>query len=248
MRRRLLLLAVVLLAAPVAFAGSYSLNDWCFYVNTLDINHSCNNGSGVDNFLPPISAGSFDYLHLTDNNLGTTTVNLGSGTYNVFAIFNYDIAPGGGLNEYATAVGSLAIGQVYSVDTEGASNSTPGELYTQFANGTLDDTNHLPSCAASPCGDVAVAIGFTNLVIPTGNTGTVTFTVSDTAPASGFYIQQTNSSTGGSLGGSSAPPGSSLFFSATFVDPPGAPEPGTIGLMAGGLGLMLWAIRRRRTA
>src|SRR3954466_9697783 len=103
MRLRLLLIALVLLVAPMAFGGNYSLNDWCFYVNSLDINHSCSNGSGTDNFLPPVSPGTFDYVHLSDNNtLGTATVTLGAGTYNVFAFFDYDIKDGGhygGFNE-----------------------------------------------------------------------------------------------------------------------------------------------------
>src|SRR3954462_10418411 len=107
MRIRFLLLAMVLLAAPMAFAGNYSLNDWCFYVNSLDINHSCSNGSGTDNFLPPINPGTFDYVHLSDNNpLVTASVSLSAGSYNVFALFNYDIHAGaggnGGLNEYAS--------------------------------------------------------------------------------------------------------------------------------------------------
>ena len=197
MRLKLLLIVAVLFVAPMAFAGSYSLNDWCFYVNTLDINHSCNNGSGTDNFLPPVEPGTFDYVHLNDSNtLGTATVTLAGGqSYNVFAIYNYDIADGGGLNEFASAVGSLAIGQVYSVGVMG-SRATPGSLYSQFASGTLDSTNHLDSCSTpGSCGDVAVSIGYTNLVVPAGSNTTVNFVVSNTPPDSGFYIAQTDSNT-----------------------------------------------------
>src|SRR5436305_9431621 len=185
MRSKLLLIAAVLLIAPMAFAGSYSLNDWCFYVNSLDVNHSCGGGSGVDNFSPSISLGSFDYQHLTDNTLGSTTVTLGSGSYSVFAIFNYDVAPGGGLNEFANAIGSLATGQSYSVNTEGTAG-TPGSLYSQFASGNLDNTNHLSTCAGPSCSDVAVSIGYSNVTVPDGSTATVTFTVGDAPPASGF--------------------------------------------------------------
>jgi hypothetical protein len=247
MRLRFLLIALVLLIAPTAFAGTYSLNDWCFYVNSLDVNRSCNNGSGVDNFSPPITPGTFDYVHLGDNNtLGTTTVTLGAGNYNVFAIFNYDLTAGGGLDEYATVLGSLAIGQVYSVDAQGASGSTPGNLYTQFAGGTLDNVNYVPACSGSDCPDVSVALGYTNLEVPDGSTATVTFIVSDTPPSSGFYIQQGQNGSGDTINFSSTVDfgSSGDSFSASVS----TPEPGTVIMMAGGFGLMLLGLRRRKKA
>jgi hypothetical protein len=247
MRLRFLLIAMVLLLAPAAFGGTYSLNDWCFYVNSLDVNRSCNNGSGVDNFNPPVTPGTTDYLHLGDNNtLGTTTITLSAGSYNVFAIFNYNLTAGGGLDEYAAALGSLAIGQVYSVDTQGASGSTPGGLYTQFAAGTLDNVNHLPACAGTDCPDVSVAMGYTNLVVPDGSTATVNFIVSDTAPSSGFYVQQGQNGSGSTINFSSTLDisGGESFGASAIANP----EPGTVLLMAGGLGLMLRQLRRRKKA
>jgi hypothetical protein len=238
MRLRFLLIAVLLMA-PMAFAGNYSLNDWCFYVNSLNINHSCNNGSGIDNFAPPVSPGTFDFQHLTDNNLGTAVVTLPPGTYNVFAIFNYDIDAGGKLNEYATAVGSLAIGQVYSVDAEhDSTGGTPGNLYGQFASGTLDNTNHLSSGNE----DVSASIGFTNVTVPDGSTGTIQFVVGNTPPTSGFYIEQQDNAGG--------PP---IFISENIQIDGGlgaqlvtTPEPGTISLMVGGIALMALKLRRRK--
>src|SRR5579884_1287893 len=44
-RLKLFLPLAALLAAP-AFAGDYSLNEWCFYVNSLDLNHSCAETAG----------------------------------------------------------------------------------------------------------------------------------------------------------------------------------------------------------
>lgn len=257
MRFRLWMVAAVLVIAPAAFGGTYSLNDWCFYVNSLDVNRSCNNGSGVDNFNPPISAGTFDFQHLGDgNSLGTAVVTLGPGSYNIFAIFNYDIDGDGGTNEYATVFGSLPIGQVYAIDAQGASGSTPGQLYSQFSGGTLSNTNYIPSCSGNDCPDVAVSLGYTNLVVNDGETAQITFTVSDTPPPSGFYIEQ------GQSGGS----GSSLSFSSgVTITPSGGgdfggggggdfgaaisnPEPGTIGMVIGGVGLMVFGLRRRKQA
>jgi len=239
MRLRLLLIALVLLVAPMAFGADYSLNDWCFYVNSLDINHSCSNGSGTDNFLPPTTPGTFDFQHLTDNNnLGSVSVSLSAGTYNIFAIFNYDINAGGALNEYATAVGTLAIGQSYSVD----GYNTPGTLYSQFASGNLDNTNHLASCTGT-CTDVSAAIGFTNIVVPDGSTGTVTIIAGNTPPPSGPYIQQTDNSSGDSIFISGNVQIDGGLETLTAV----SPEPGTIGLIAGGFGLLFLGFRRRKS-
>lgn len=251
MRLRLVLMALALMVAPAAFGGTYSLNDWCFYVNSLDVNRSCNNGSGVDNFNPPATSGTFDYVHLGDNaTLGTATITLGPGTYNIFAIFNYDINNDGGgangMNEYATVFGSLPIGQVYSVDTQGSSGTTPGNLYAQFAAGTLDNTNHVPGCSGNSCPDVSVAMGYTNLVVPDNTTAQVNFIVNDTPPSSGSYIQQGDNSSPSTINYSSNVeiiPDSNSFSSAAA-----APEPGTVLMMAGGVGLMLIGLRRRKKA
>ncbi len=248
MRLKLWMVAAVLLLAPAAFGGTYSLNDWCFYVNSLDVNRSCNNGSGVDNF--NVSAGVSDWQHLTDgNNLGTAVVTVGPGSYNIFAIFNYDIDGDGGMNEYATVFGDLAIGQVYAIDAQGASGSTPGNLYSQFAGGTLNNTNNLPACNANACPDVSVSLGYTNVVVNEGETAQITFTVSDTPPSSGFYIQQGNNGSSSSLNFSS-----NVTITASgggdfgALDVESAPEPGTIGMMIGGVGLIVMGLRRRKQA
>ena len=91
----------------MAFAGNYSLNDWCFYVNSLDINHSCSNGSGTDNFVAPdfIPVPSIIFISTDQQHLGHGHCHA-SGKANITSslFFDYDIALAGGLNEYATAV------------------------------------------------------------------------------------------------------------------------------------------------
>ncbi len=245
MRLRILWILAVLLIAPAAFAGTFSLNDWCFYVNSLDINHACNTNTQSDNFLPPIAPGTFDYSHLADNGLGTVVVTLGAGTYNVFAFWDYTIQGGApaNLNEYATTVGSLALGQSYSVDA-GADPSAGGQvvpytngylLLNQFEAGTLDNTNHLSACGAPPCEDVAVTLGY-NIVVDDHYRATLQFVVTSAPPISGFYIQQSDISGG--------PP---LFFSESLTITHN-PEPATIMMMTGGFGLLLIGLRRRRRA
>lgn len=234
MRSKGFLLTAALLLAPAAFAGTYTLGDWCFYVNSLDINQSCNSGNGLAN-VPSADPGVTDLIHLQNDNTGTVTITLQPGSYNVFGILNYNV-DGSGVNEYATALGQLSVGQVYSVSTEGASGA-PGTLYGQVANGsgTFDNTN---SCAAAGnCSDVAVGLGYTNVTVPDGWTASLTFSSSPNPPSdpNSFFIQQTNSVTG-----------DSLVLSSSLQQFDHAPEPGAMVLMGSGLGAMLWFLRRRR--
>jgi hypothetical protein len=244
MRVSLLLTATVLAMTSVAFGGQSSLNEWCFYVNTLDLNHSCADGATPGTFNPPVQGAT--YAATPGNpDLGTVSIVVGAGTYNVFAFFNY-VVGSGNYNQYATTVGTLTAGQVYSVDAPGDPTAggnvtayTPGYLGNQYSLGTLDNTNHLGSatCAATnSCEPVSVTLGYTNIVVPDGQKELITFTVGDTAPTSGFYVTQTNSQTG-----------DQLFFSA---DPQilalATPEPMSMMLFGSGLGVILWSVRRRR--
>jgi hypothetical protein len=240
MRLRVLFGLAALMVAPMAFAGSYSLNDWCFYVNSLDINQSCKSGSGRAN-VPSADPGVTDLLHLQADNTGTLTVTLAPGNYNVFAIFNYNL-DGSALNEYANVVGQLSAGQVYSVNNEG-STGTAGSLFAQGAGGTLDNTNH----CASGCTDVAVAIGYTDVTVPAGSTGTITFTAGSTPPASGGYIQQTDNGAGNGTGSTiDISSGIQIDGGLTAQIASPVPEPGAMGLMGGGIGALLFFLRRRK--
>jgi len=236
MRLRVLFILMALTIAPMAFAGTYTLSDWCFYVNSLDLNQSCNSGGGLAN-VPTADPGVTDLIHLQNDGTSTLTVTLAPGHYNVFGILNYNV-DGNGSNEYATALGSLSVGQVYSVNVEGGSGS--GSLYNQGANGTLNNTN---GCAnQGDCQDVAVALGYTNVTVPDGSTGTITFTAGTTPPPSGFSIDQTNGSTGGTINLSS-----NLQISGNVNALTAVPEPGAMGLMGAGLGALLCFVRRRRS-
>jgi PEP-CTERM motif len=238
---RFTLYLAVLAVSPVAFAGQSSLNEWCFYINTLDVNHSCAEATPTT-FNPPVAGATFA-ASPGEPDLGTVSIVVGPGNYNVFAFFSYS-AGTGGFSQYATTVGTLTAGQVYSVDAPGDPSSggsvspySPGYLQNQYNLGTLDNTNHLGSgaCAATnSCEPVSVALGYTNLGVPDGQQELITFTVGDTPPASGFYVTQTNPQTG-----------DSLFFSADPQSLSAVPEPLSMMLLGSGLGLIGWAARRR---
>jgi len=237
MRLKVLIALAALFVAPMAFAGTYSLNDWCFYVNSLDINQSCNSGSGLSN-VPVAAPGVTDLLHLQADNTGTLTVHLAPGNYNVFVIFNYDV-DGNTNNDYATTFGSLAVGQVYSVNNEGGGS---GGLYGQGQGGSFDNSN---GCA-SGCGDTAVGLGYTNVVVPDGSTGTIVFTAgAPPSDPSSFVVHQSDPGTGNAIDFSSTIQidGS---FNSQFAE--SAPEPGVMGLMGIGLCGLAWMSRRRRKA
>jgi hypothetical protein len=244
MRVGLLLTAAVLAVTPVAFGGQSSLNEWCFYVNTLDLNHSCAEGATPTTFNPPV-AGATYAASPGEPDLGTVSIVVGAGTYNVFAFFNYAVGAGS-YNQFATTVGTLTAGQVYSVDAPGDPSAggtvtpySPGYLQNQYSLGTLDNTNHLSNStctSTNTCEPVAVSLGYTNIVVPDGKQELITFTVSSTPPSDGFYVAQTNPQSG-----------DTLFFSADpQVQQVGTPEPASMALIGSGLGLVFWAVRRRR--
>jgi hypothetical protein len=236
MRLRVLFGLMALTIAPMAFAGTYTLSDWCFYVNSLDLNQSCNAGGGLAN-VPTADPGVTDLLHLQADGTSTLTITLAPGHYNIFGIFNYDI-DGTGLNQYATALGSLSVGQVYSVNVEGSGGAS-GTLFNQGVNGTLNNTN---ACAnLGDCTDVAVGLGYTNVDVPAGSTGTVIFTAGSTPPASGFFVNQSNGSSSINLSSNVQINGGLNVLIAPI------PEPGAMGLMSIGLGALLFAARRRRS-
>jgi hypothetical protein len=243
MRVGLLLTAAVLAVTPAAFGGQSSLNEWCFYVNTLALNHSCAEATPTT-FNPPVAGATYSGSP-GNPDLGTVSIVVGPGSYNVFAFFSYAVGAGS-FSQYATTVGTLTAGQVYSVDAPGDPSDggsvtpyTPGFLQNQYSLGTLDNTNHLDSgaCASTnSCEPVGVSLGYTNIVVPDGQNELITFTVSNTPPSDGFYVSQTNPQTGDTL----------FFSSDPQVQQIASPEPASMALFGSGLGLMLWAVRRRR--
>lgn len=158
-------------------------------------------------------------------------------------------------NQYGTAAGTAASGESWEI----------GDYYTgtigdDAYNGTLDNTNNLPgttdnyldTCVGASCnGYATAALGDSyGPVIGDGDEEIITLTVSQTAPGSGFYIQQTNPDDNDNP---LAPTAESEYFSlsAEYIPagssppPTVTPEPSTWLLMLSGLSILAWRMRTR---
>jgi len=220
-----------------ARAGSVGLADWCVNLNG-DTSSACN-GGGSGN--ASISLASFDKtLEPGTNTLGTVTVTLaaGSSQYVAFyADYDVDFATFGSYSDTASVHGTLPAGSSYEI-----ADPNSGGLFTDFSTvtnaGLADtDTANTPSGPPNQCCDAAFALAFGNINVTT--TGTVTFAITTAAPTSGFYIEQTNTTTG-----------DSIFLQGSVVlggspPPPMAPEPPTYVLGFSLIGLALLWNRRR---
>jgi hypothetical protein len=178
-------------------------------------------------------------------------------------------------NEYGTAFGSTSSGETWEIGNVpyisgspscAAGATLPGYVdtcssaYTDAQNGSLSDTNGQPlgssanfntgDCVSSTpgtCnGDVAAALGQSYSVIGNGDEEMITVTISQTAPSSGFYIDQTNPNEDDPTSGVQG----NVYYSlsADYI-PAGTttvtPEPSTWLLMLSGLAILAWRMRSR---
>jgi len=115
-------------------------------------------------------------------------------------------------------------------------------IFADFIGGNaLPNTN--PQTKQAQCCDVSFAVTDSDLVVPTGFTGTLKFLVSANAPAGGFYIEQSNVTTGDSI---YLTVGSLSLTATGGGGPTGAPEPSTFSLGLGLMGLAFVLSRRRK--
>jgi hypothetical protein len=237
------------LALLLAFAGFTikaqgasvaGLADWCVNLNG-DINTACNGaGSGGTSTNPPggsISLASFSkVLEPGTNTLGSVTINLGVGnnqSVGFYADYDLDFLAFGAFQDFATVVGAVPAGVTYEADNPNSSN-----IFSDFAGNALPNVNNVGTAAgpAVPCCDVAFALAIGGVNVPSGGTGTVTFTVGTTVPTTGFYVRQKNFDLSDSIYLSE----SVVVTSSTGM----TPEPSTFVLSLGVLGALIAAKRR----
>ena len=231
-------MTVLLLAglAPAAHASSIAtLQDWCGNINGVNVSTNfCNQAPAAVSTPADVNDSSFDFTlggsatPEATNNLGPISITLTAGNNQYVLMYmdydlNFNAVGGGSYNDYASTGGALASGESYELDDPNTSN-----IFNDFAANTLANTNNVGT-PQSPgvCCDVSWALGL-NLNVAANTTDVVTFTVSATAPASGFYLQQTNSLDS-----------QSIYMNATVqvnqLAVSGAPEPSSWLLIAAGL-------------
>lgn len=234
------------------FAGTSGLADWCVNLNG-DTSTACNGaGSGGPSGAGSISLASFDTTpEPATNSLGSVTITLGVGSNqyaNFYADYDLDYGTYGSYDDVGSVNGALPAGVTYELDDPNTSN-----IFSDFAANTLANTNNVGTAATPPnqCCDVSFALGVGGLDVLAGGSGTVTFTVGTAAPASGFYIQQTNCGDQSAL---PSCPGDSIYLTETtnIVNPSptsGTPEPSTFGLgLIACVGAILSYARSRKRA
>jgi hypothetical protein len=160
-------------------------------------------------------------------------------------------------NEYASTSGSPASGETWQADTPDfdCDANRCGNIIFNADSNALDNTNHIPGqvdnylidCGADGGGtvnldcnnDVALALGF-SYSVPAGDQALLTFNVSTTAPATGFFLRQIKP-----LDGDNDP--QTVYFSGNVtIQQQAVPEPGTLILLGSGLTCLIRSRRRIR--
>jgi hypothetical protein len=137
-------------------------------------------------------------------------------------------------NELGFTFGAPTAGQSWEIDEPGFSTN-PGDIFSNFTNGTLDN-----SIGRATPDDVAMALGWT-FNLGAFDTAKITLLTSETAPTSGFYLEQNDPDSQ-----------ASVFLSGSLSiisrNPNGVPDSGSsAGLLALGLvGLVVSSQRLSR--
>jgi len=241
-------LAAAFAITPTALADAPKLQDFTIATD-----------SGVNFYDPGTTAPGLDLsVYNTSTGLGTITftdTTLGSDT---FAIWWDEEVGVPFYNEFGSTGGTLTdpnesweIGDAYASSIYGDA-SYDALLNKNLLAGTT--SNYLGTCVGSDCnGDASTALGY-DYSLTSGEEEVITLTVSQSAPSSGFYLQQTNPQEDCNAQGLDCTSGD-VYFSLSAEEeaigsgPSPTPEPSTWLLLGTGLlGLAFVAFRRAKAS
>lgn len=237
MKTRILSLAVVamvIMLSPLTASAtpSWVLGDWSAIIDGTTYN-------------PPglpasVNSSGFDFT----TGLGSLIFHFdtaGPHYAGVYLYPYYDSGLGFGdvSDAYVTVSGvALPPGLSYQAGWPGVPDGSGFTVFDYFAANSLNGSNTVGAYVAPPsaCCSVAMAEIYSFTLDATHN-GTVTFTVTD-PPPSGFYLQETDHDST-----------NSIYLTQSFAQTPKGPtvpEPGTLVLLAMGVGAVSFA-RRKKT-
>jgi len=170
-----ILFPILLLAAfalPRASAGILDLAEW-------SLENTVPGSIGVDD-------SAFDYVTgLGSISISSGAMTAGSKYIGLYLDHEIDEQINTFSNEYALAKGTLPARLSWEIDEPGW---VYGDIYTNLQAHALDNSNGVPSSAPD---DVSMALAW-KFNAAAGDKAWIKFTVSPNAPASGFYLQQTD--------------------------------------------------------
>jgi hypothetical protein len=217
------LLTVLILFGPPARADSIDLFQWIFNVDGTLYDSTGVLGSSL---LPS----RFNQTPAASGAQGSLTIMLtGAGTHHFAGFYDYELdqTVNGFSNEFGAAFNLAAqlSGMTWEIDEPGF---VFGDIYDHIQSGaaSLDNNNGVPLGFPD---DPSVALGW-QFQLSAGEFALITILVSDSAPASGFYLQQVDPDTG-----------TSLYYSSSLeigpaVETPVA-EPSSLVLLITGFGI-----------
>jgi hypothetical protein len=223
-RFRLLLLTVLFSALLVSAAGAATIGlfDFGFNVNGTIL-------TPINPLPPSFNMAGFDFT----TGIGTISIYFdpnAAGTYSVLSFFDHEIdeATNTYYNEYGSVSGAPVVGQSWEIDEPGYMF---GDIYTNFQNGTLDNSNGVPSTSPD---DVSMAMGW-NFGLLANQHAVINLLINTTAPG-GFYLTQIDPDSQ-----------ASIYLSGTLTkidEGSQVPEPSTIVLLSSAMG-GIFLLRKR---